>query len=85
MVVDGVGEELEADAVARAVVAAGVAPAGGDEEVGVDGFVEERVDCVGAGAVLQERGGEFEADARELSCCRGFGEFTYAGAAVERV
>jgi hypothetical protein len=46
VVIDCVGEELEADAVAGAVVAAGVGPRGGDEEVGVDGFVEEGVDGV---------------------------------------
>lgn len=51
--VDCVGEQLEAGAVAGAVVAAGVGPRGGEEEVGVDGFVQEGVDCVGARAVLE--------------------------------
>jgi len=59
MVVDCVSEELEANAVACAVVAARVRPGGGDEEVGVYGFVEEGVDCVGAGAVLQQWCTEF--------------------------
>ena len=64
--VDGVGEELEARAVSGAVVAARVRPRGGEEEVGVDGFVQEGVDGVGARAVLQQRRAEFEADAGQL-------------------
>lgn len=52
VVVDGGGETLKAWAVTRAVVAAGVAPGCGEEEVGVDGFVEQGVDCVGSGTVL---------------------------------
>jgi hypothetical protein len=54
VVVDRVGEQLKPSTMPCPIIAPQMCPRGCDEEVGVDGFVQERVDGVGAWAVLQQ-------------------------------
>lgn len=63
VVIEGVGQQLEAWPMACSVVSARVVPGGGDEEIGVYSLVQQGVDGVVARAVLQQRRAQLEADA----------------------
>lgn len=57
-----------------------MAPRSGDEEIGMYGFVQQGVDGVGPGAVLQEGRAQLQANPGEFPGCRILGELTDAGA-----
>jgi hypothetical protein len=67
VVVYGVCEQLEANAMSSSIISARVLPRGGDKEVGMNRLVEQGVDGVGAWTVLQQRCRQLQTDARELS------------------
>lgn len=54
MAVDGVSKQLEALTMAGTVIATRMFPRGGDEEVGMDSLVQQRVDRVRARTILQQ-------------------------------
>lgn len=78
--VDGVGQELKANAMACAVVSARVCPRSCDKKVGMYSLMQQRVDSVGAWAVLQQGRAQLEANACVLSALRVFGQLADAGA-----